>query len=78
MRNEDELFTYKGLKDDPVDMRLASYVNKLPLRVRSRIHFERESQGVYRYHRKRVFMKLEGETIIIRVGGGYLTMDEFV
>jgi hypothetical protein len=23
-------------------------------------------------------MKIEGETIVIRVGGGYLTMDEFV
>jgi hypothetical protein len=40
--------------------------------------FERESQGVYRYHRRRVFMKIEGENIVIRVGGGYLTMDEFV
>jgi len=33
---------------------------------------------VYRYHRRRVFMKIEGENIVIRVGGGYLTMDEFV
>jgi predicted Rossmann-fold nucleotide-binding protein len=40
--------------------------------------FQRESEGVYRYHRKRVFMKIEGDTIVIRVGGGYLTMDEFV
>jgi len=23
-------------------------------------------------------MKIEGDTIVIRVGGGYLTMDEFV
>lgn len=42
------------------------------------MHFERESPGIYRYHRKRVFMKIEGETIVIRVGGGYLTIDEFV
>ena len=40
--------------------------------------FERESEGVYRYQRKRVFMKIEGESIVIRVGGGYLTIDEFV
>ena len=23
-------------------------------------------------------MKLEGETIVLRVGGGFLTMDEFI
>lgn len=40
--------------------------------------FERKSPGVYRLHRKRVFMKTEGDTIVIRVGGGYLTLDEFV
>ena len=40
--------------------------------------FEREAPGVYRYNRKRVFMKLESETIVIRVGGGFLTIDEFV
>ena len=33
---------------------------------------------MYRYHRRRVFMKIENDTIVIRVGGGYLTMDEFV
>jgi hypothetical protein len=37
--------------------------------------FEREASGVYRYHRRRVFMKMEGESIVIRVGGGYMTMD---
>lgn len=61
-----------------MDCKLAHYVNKLPLKMRSKLKFERESQGVYRYHRKRVFMKIEGDSIIIRVGGGYLTMDEFV
>lgn len=46
--------------------------------MRRKMHFERESPGIYRYLRKRVFMKIEGETIVIRVGGGYLTIDDFV
>jgi hypothetical protein len=54
---------------------LENIINKQPLAVRSRMAFEREAQGVYRYHRRRVFMKIEGENIVIRVGGGYLTMD---
>ena len=42
------------------------------------MHFEREAPGIYRFARKKVFMKIEGETIVIRVGGGFLTIQEFV
>ena len=66
------------MKDDPVDQGLANYINKAPVRIRSKMDFEREAPGVYRYHRKKVFMKIEQETIVIRVGGGFLTLDEFV
>lgn len=40
--------------------------------------FERESEGIYKYGKKRVFMKIEKDQIIIRVGGGYLTIEEFI
>lgn len=40
--------------------------------------FVRESQGVYTYGKRRVFMKVEKDKIIIRVGGGFLTIDEFI
>ncbi len=40
--------------------------------------FERESEGIYKYGKKRVFMKIEKDHIIIRVGGGYLTIEEFI
>jgi len=74
----EEPFIYKPFRDDPIDSKLANFINKKSLKLRSRMLFERESQGVYRYNRKRVFMKLEKETIVIRVGGGFLTIDEFV
>ena len=61
-----------------VDQGLAKYINKAPLKLRSKMNFEREGPGVYKYHRKKVFMKIENETIVIRVGGGFLTIDEFV
>ena len=38
----------------------------------------RESEGVYKYGKKKVFMKIENDIIVIRVGGGYLTFDEFI
>jgi len=61
-----------------VDRKLAEYINCAPSKLRSKMHFVREAEGVYKYGKKRVFMKIEGEHIIIRVGGGYLTIDEFI
>ena len=75
---EDKLFIYKPMQDDPIDRNLANYINKAPLRLRSKMQFEREAPGIYRFARKKVFMKIEGETIVIRVGGGYRTIEEFL
>ena len=41
--------------------------------------FLRESEGVYRFGQKRVQIKIDqGEQIRVRVGGGYLHVDEFI
>ncbi len=38
----------------------------------------RESEGVYVFGSKRVWIKVENDKIIVRVGGGYLSLDEFI
>ena len=44
-----------------------------------RIMFLRESEGVYQFGQKRVYIKVEkGEKILVRVGGGYLSIEEFI
>ncbi len=49
--------------------------------------FTRESEGIYRFGSKRVFVKLEQDKLMgtslllrvaVRVGGGYLCLDEFL
>lgn len=40
--------------------------------------FMRESEGVYQFGTKRVSVKVEKNNIKIRVGGGYLSIDEFI
>ena len=40
--------------------------------------FMRESEGVYQFGSKRVLVKVDKDKIIIRVGGGYLSIDEFL
>ena len=38
----------------------------------------RESEGVYQFGSKKVSVKVEKDNIKIRVGGGYLSIDEFL
>lgn len=40
--------------------------------------FMRESEGVYEFGSKRVMVKVERDKIQIKVGGGFLSIDEFL
>lgn len=40
--------------------------------------FLRESEGVYEFGSKRIFVRVDNDKINIRVGGGYLSIDEFL
>ena len=41
--------------------------------------FLRESEGVYKFGSKRVYLKVEkGGHIFVRVGGGFLSIDDFI
>lgn len=69
---------YIPVKNDYTDKKLAEYINNFPDRSRLKIMFMRESEGVYQFGTKRIFIKVEHERINIRVGGGYLSIDEFI
>ena len=69
---------YIPVKEDQVDKRLAEFINNYPERAKLKIMFMRESEGVYQFGTKRVAVKVEGHGIKIRVGGGYLSIDEFL
>ena len=69
---------YIPVKDDPVDKRLAEFINNYPERNKLKIMFMRESEGVYQFGTKRVAVRVDKDKINIRVGGGYLSIDEFL
>lgn len=66
------------MKDDFVDKKLAEYINNYPERNKLKIMFMRESEGVYSFGTKKVAVKVEKDNIKIRVGGGFLSIDEFL
>ena len=65
---------YRVEEGDETDVALGKYLEENLVQV----PFVREEQGVYRFGTKRVFIRLEQGNIIIRVGGGYMHLDEFV
>ena len=66
------------IKDDVVDCRIADYVNNYPDRNKLKIMFVRESQGIYEFGTKRIEIRVAQNKIMIRVGGGYISIDEFL
>ena len=69
---------YIPVKGDEVDLKLAEYINNYPDRQKLKIMFMRESEGVYEFGSKKVLIKVEKDKIKIRVGGGFLSIDEFL
>uniref|UniRef100_A0A7S3HXI5 GAR domain-containing protein n=1 Tax=Favella ehrenbergii TaxID=182087 RepID=A0A7S3HXI5_9SPIT len=69
---------YIPVKNDPVDKKLAEYINNYPDRQKLKIMFMRESDGVYQFGSKRVRVMCVRDKIQIQVGGGYLSLDEFL
>ena len=69
---------YIPQKGDATDKKLAEYINNYPDRQKLKIMFLRESEGVYEFGSRRVMVKVERDKIQIKVGGGYLSIDEFL
>ena len=79
---------YVPFAKDEVDIQLADIINntdKFNFEHRSseivnkaKMLFVRESEGIYTYCKKKVFMKIEGDHLVIRVGGGYMSLEQFI
>lgn len=69
---------YIPVKNDDIDKQLAEFINNFPDRSKLKVMFMRESEGVYMFGSKKICVKVEHNNIKIRVGGGYLSIDEFL
>ena len=75
---KEKVAVYIPIMDDPVDCKLADFVNNFPDRNKLKLMFMRESAGKYEYGTKRVEIRVVQGKLQVRVGGGYLTIDEFL
>lgn len=54
---------YIPIKDDPVDKKLAEFINNYPDRQKLKIMFMRETEGVYQFGTKRVYVRVDKDRI---------------
>ncbi len=65
---------YIPVKGDAIDEMMAKYLNDCPYYV----PVKRLGEGQYMYGSKKIFAKIMNGKLIIRVGGGYILIDEFL
>jgi len=65
---------YKAMKGDVVDVLIADYINNNDCPV----PLQRLGNGYYMFGSKKIFAKIINGKLVIRVGGGYMGIDEFI
>ena len=79
--NDKILNCYIPRKNDKIDESLAEFVNHISKCEKSeqmKIMFLRESEGVYKFGSKRVFIKVDKGNVQVRVGGGFMKLQDFL
>ncbi len=54
---------YIPVKEDAIDRKLAEYINNYPERAKLKIMFMRESEGIYQFGTRRVYVRVEKDKI---------------
>lgn len=67
---------YVPVKDDLVDIALSEYLNNREAPIP--IKFVRQDGGNYLFGTKKIYIKIETGRLLVRVGGGFTSIDEFL
>lgn len=65
---------YCAMKGDAVDEYLAKYINLMQCKV----PIKRLGNGYYLFGTRKIFAKIMNGKLVIRVGGGYMIIEEFI
>lgn len=66
--------SYQAVKGDEVDEMLAKWINLHGCTI----WFEWLGGGFYMFGSKKIYAKIMNGKLVIRVGGGYMSIDEFM
>ena len=66
--------SYLPVRGDKVDEKIAEYINNFDLEI----PLQRISDGLYMFGSRKIFAKIMNDKLVIRVGGGFMLIDEFL
>jgi hypothetical protein len=78
---------YHPVASDVIDCSLANIINNTSkynfekgteVLNKAKMLFVRESEGVYSYCKKKVIIMKDGERLVFRVGGGFMSIEDFI
>ena len=70
---------YVPAKNDTIDKKLSEFINSRTNKYTfSKFLFIRESTGIYTYLKKRAVLQVQEGKVIVRVGGGWMMIEEFL
>jgi len=69
---------YTPVKTDMIDVRMGEFLNNYPDKDQLKVMFIRECEGIYLFGTRRVNIKAEKNNIVVRKGGGYIKIEEFI
>jgi hypothetical protein len=67
---------YIPVRGDYIDNQLANFLNSMP--VPCEVPFTRLEPGVYLFGTKRIVLRVENIGIVIRVGGGFIKLEDYI
>ena len=65
---------YKAVKGDEIDELFVQHLNQVDIDL----EVKRLSSGQYMFGTKRIQVKIINDKLLIRVGGGYMSVEEFI
>ena len=65
---------YQAIKGDIVDEMLARYINQTGVQL----PITRIGGGFYMFGTKKIYAKIMNNKLVVRVGGGFMGIDEFI
>lgn len=80
-------FVYHPNASDEIDRMFGAIINNTKkfnfekgtdVLSKSRMLFVRESEGVYSYSKKKIIIMKDGDRLVYRVGGGFMTLENLV
>lgn len=67
-----------AVQDDPVDVKMAEFINSYHDQKKRRLHVTRETEGIYTIENNRVGVRLAKDKLSVWAGNSYFPIEQYI